>query len=124
VLAAEGADFAARFYRELFARHPSLAPLFARVSIRHQYQHLLSALGMVIDHLRSPDQSTPLVAELGRRHVRYHVQASHYAALTVVLLDVIGQTLGDRWTPDMEDAWREGLQAIATVMIQAHRDAT
>lgn len=123
VIAARGSDFAARFYRELFARHPAVQPLFARVSMRHQQQHLLAALTMVIDHLRSPDAVAPAVAALGQRHVGYRVQASHYVAVTHVALDVIRETLGEQWTPDVDEAWHRGLDAVSAVMLAAHQQA-
>jgi hemoglobin-like flavoprotein/Ran GTPase-activating protein (RanGAP) involved in mRNA processing and transport len=121
VIAARGTDFAARFYRELFARHPAVQPLFARVSMRQQQQHLLAALTMVIDHLRTPDVIAPAVEALGRRHVGYRVQASHYVAVTHVALDVIRETLGDQWTPEVDEAWHRGLDAVSAVMLAAHQ---
>lgn len=123
VIAARGTDFSARFYRELFARHPAVQPLFARVSMRHQQQHLLAALTMVIDHLRTPDAVAPAVEALGRRHVGYRVQASHYVAVTHVALDVIRETLGDQWTPEVDEAWHRGLDAVSAVMLAAHQQA-
>ncbi|MEZ5287534.1 MAG: protein kinase [Vicinamibacterales bacterium] len=120
-IAARGADFASRFYDTLFARHPAVRPLFARVSMRHQQQHLLAALTLVIDHLRTPDAVAPALEALGRRHVGYHVQASHYVALTHVALDVIRETLGDDWSPDIDEAWHRGLDAVCGVMLGAHR---
>jgi hemoglobin-like flavoprotein len=91
--------------------------------MRHQQQHLLAALTMVIDHLRTPDKVAPALEGLGRRHVGYRVQASHYVAITHVALDVIRETMGEAWTPEVEEAWHQGLEAVCAVMLGAHQDA-
>jgi hemoglobin-like flavoprotein/Ran GTPase-activating protein (RanGAP) involved in mRNA processing and transport/tRNA A-37 threonylcarbamoyl transferase component Bud32 len=120
-LAAQGMDFAERFYAEYFRRQPSVKPLFAQASIRRQQHHLMAMLAMVIDHLRHPDVATRSLEELGSRHVQYGASASHYVTMTPVLLDAMRQTLGEAWTPEVAEAWREGLDAISSVMMQAHR---
>jgi len=120
-LSAHGADFAERFYRLLFSRHPGVKPLFARTSMKRQQQHLLSSLAMVIENLRAPDVVAPAVHDLGERHVGYGVFASHYQAVTSTMLDAIRQTLGDRWTEDVENAWHDGLEAVSAIMLSAHR---
>lgn len=123
VIATHGMDFAERFYAEYFRRQPTVKPLFAKTTMKRQQQHLLAMLAMVIDHLRHPDVATRSLHDLGTRHVDYGVGASHYFTMCDVLLDTIRQTLGEAWTPETGDAWREGLDAISTVMMQAHRDA-
>jgi hemoglobin-like flavoprotein len=72
---------------------------------------------------RSPDAVLPMLEALGRRHVGYRVQASHYVALTHVALEVIRQTLGEAWTEETDEAWHRGLDAVTAVMLAAHRQA-
>jgi len=120
-IAALGADFAERFYAELFARFPNVKPLFASVAMARQQQHLMSALVLVIDNLRNPDVAESQLLELGRRHVGYGVVPSHYYAVVTTLLDAIRDALGERWTDEVQTAWTDGLQAVASVMMRAKR---
>ncbi len=117
---AERTEFAERFYGTLFSRFPSVKPLFAHVSMRQQQQHLMTALVTVIDNLRTPDVVAQALVELGERHVDYGAFPSHYYAVTSCLLDTLKRTLGDRWTDEIDDAWHEGLEAVTSVMLEAH----
>jgi serine/threonine protein kinase/Ran GTPase-activating protein (RanGAP) involved in mRNA processing and transport/hemoglobin-like flavoprotein len=120
-ISALGADFAERFYDELFARNPRVRPLFARVSMSIQYQHLMNALTMVIDNLRDPDRIERTLVELGDRHLRYQVVPTHYYAMVSTLLDCIRDALGDTWDDELQSAWTEGLQAVTNVMMRSTR---
>jgi serine/threonine protein kinase/hemoglobin-like flavoprotein/Ran GTPase-activating protein (RanGAP) involved in mRNA processing and transport len=120
-IAALGADFAERFYAELFARYPGVKPLFARTSMTQQHRHLMATLVLVIDNLRTPETLQAVVSELGRRHQTYAVAPSHYYAVTSTLLDTMRTVLGDDWTDLHHDAWADGLQAVANVMMNASR---
>jgi serine/threonine protein kinase/hemoglobin-like flavoprotein/Ran GTPase-activating protein (RanGAP) involved in mRNA processing and transport len=117
-----GADLAEMFYKELFRRAPAVKPLFAKVSMVSQRRHLLSALAMAIDSMRDPDSLAPKLAEMGKRHVGYGVVSTHYHHVTGVLLDVLQAMLGHEWTDDVAEAWCDGLEAIAAVMMRAHRE--
>lgn len=121
ILATAGADFAARFYELFFRRHPGVVPLFRKSSMRRQHQHLMAVLAAVVDNLRKPEALADTLGELAHRHVGYGVAPSQYYAMAAVLLDAMRETLGDQWTPDVEDAWHDGLTAVTTVMLQAHR---
>ncbi|MEZ5421045.1 MAG: globin domain-containing protein [Vicinamibacterales bacterium] len=117
-LAPRAADLAARFYQRLFERYPSLKPLFAHTSMRRQQQHLIAALTLVIDHLRSPEQAEVHLRALGERHAGYGAFPSHYPAVTGVLIDTIRDTLDTDWSDEVEAAWHDGLEAIASAMTQ------
>lgn len=117
------ADVAARFYETLFERYPSVKPLFARASMRHQQQHLAAALTLVIDHLRAPDAALAHLRALGARHAGYDVQPSHYAAVTGILLETLRVAMGAGWSEDLEAAWHDGLQAICAAMLQERHRA-
>ena len=51
----------------------------------------------------------------------YGVVPSHYYAVVTTLLDTIRNALGERWTDEVQTAWTDGLQAVATVMMRAKR---
>lgn len=116
----QGDALVARFYEELFARHPSVRPLFANVNPRRQQQHLLAALGMVVRKLSEPQDLSATLISLGRRHVGYNVQPEQYLAITTTLVDVIAEFAGDLWSPQLQDAWREGLYAVSALMLRGH----
>lgn len=119
LLSAQGADFAERFYDELFARYPHVKGLFAQTDMRRQQGHLMAALVMVIENLRNPDGLEQRLADLGQRHLAYGVLPSHYYALCSTLLDSIRDSLGKEWTPEIHGAWSDGLEAIARVMMNS-----
>lgn len=112
-----------RFYARLFERYPAVKPLFAHTSMRRQQQHLASALAMVIDHLRAPDQVTGALEALAARHVGYGVYPSHYQAVVTTMVDTLREVMGDEWTPELDDAWHDGMTAIAAVMMRAQQRA-
>lgn len=123
-VAGQAADFAEAFYARLFARYPSVKPLFARTSMKRQQQHLVSALAMIIDNLRNPDLVAHELEALGERHVDYGTFPSHYQAMAGILLDTLRHWTGDRWSAELDDAWHDGLEAIATVMLRGHQRRT
>lgn len=116
-------ETAERFYQELFSRYPNVKSLFSGVSMVRQRQHLMASLTMIIDNLRDPDMVRENLLALGARHVAYGVVPSYYYAVNAVLLDVIRQAVGSDWNEDVEDAWREGLDAISNVMMSARPGA-
>lgn len=122
-VAALGTDFAELVYRKLFERHPGVKPLFAKVPMKLQSQHLTQTLVMVIDRLRQPDVVTEQLRQLSVRHVGYGVFPSQYFALNGIILEALKEVLGDDWNDAIDDAWREGLEALTRVMLEAHKGA-
>lgn len=123
-LASQGATIVEKFYDLLFARFPPLKPLFANTTRAKQQQHLLQALILVIDNVRSPDTVEQVLSELALRHVDYGVSPSQYYAVSSTLLEVLEIAAGDLWSDELRDAWSDGLDAITSVMLNAHVQAT
>jgi hemoglobin-like flavoprotein len=44
---------------------------------------------------------------------------AHYAAVGAALMAALERTLGDRFTPEVEAAWRNAFDALARAMIEA-----
>ena len=118
-LAPQGEALVARFYEELFARHPGVKPMFANTSVAEQEKKLLGALVLVINSLRKPKALVTALTSLGEKHHAYGAKPEHYTAVAQVLLDVMEEFAGDLWTEEVEEAWTEALNTVASTMLAA-----
>lgn len=119
-LAPRGEELVARFYEELFRRHPQVKPMFANTTVEEQQKKLLAALALVINHLRKPEQLSEALKGLGAKHQAYGASDGHYDAVATVLLDVMAELAGDLWMPAVADAWKSALTTIKGVMLSGY----
>jgi hemoglobin-like flavoprotein len=115
-------DAAILFYRRLFELDPSLRPMF-RGDMAEQRKKLMQMITAAVKGLDRLDQLVPVVQDLGRRHVRYGVQDSHYDTVGAALLWTLDAGLGKAFTPETKDAWTAVYGLLATTMKDAARDA-
>jgi hemoglobin-like flavoprotein len=119
------ADTAATlFYGRLFAVDPTLRPLFPSSDLGEQKKKLMQTLTVAVRGLDRLDQLTPALEALGRRHVGYGVEDSHYDTVGEALLWTLDQGLGAAFTPEVREAWAETYDLVATVMQRAAAQAT
>jgi hemoglobin-like flavoprotein len=106
------------FYNRLFELDPSLRGMFTS-DLTEQGRKLMQMLAMIVAGLDRLDTLTPVVADLGRRHVSYDVRADHYPTVGAALIWTLEQGLGDRFTPEAREAWRAAFELLTTVMTGA-----
>ena len=109
--------FAERFYERLFIIDPSLRPLFPG-DLAPQRKKLVQALAMVVAGLDRLEPMIGTIAELGRRHGGYGVEAHHYASVGEAILATLEERVegfGDR----NRAAWGRAYATLADVMISA-----
>lgn len=123
LLAPRGEELVEDFYARLFEQHPGVQPMFENTDMREQQHKLLGALATVVKTLRKPDELVPVLQELGVRHLEIGAEAAHYDAVGGVLLQSMAAIAGDAWTEEIEQAWAEAYQLVASVMIEAAADA-
>ena len=104
------------FYNRLFTLDPSLRPLF-KGEMGQQGQMLMSMIGAAVSGLKDLERLAPVVRQLGARHVRYGVQAQHYATVGSALLWTLDQGLGEKFTPDVREAWTAAYTLLSDVML-------
>lgn len=109
------------FYRRLFELAPEVRPLF-KGDIGLQGKKLSDMLGWTIAHLENPDELCKELRALGARHRDYGVEIDQYAPLGSALIWMFQQTLGDRFTLEMEDAWLEAYAFISSEMERGSRE--
>lgn len=118
------ADKAAEiFYNKLFEMDPALKPLF-KGDIKDQGAKLMSMIGTAVNGLDNLDSIVPAVQNLGKNHVKYGVEESHYDTVGGALLYTLEKGLGDDFTPDVKDAWTEVYNTLATVMKDAAKSVS
>jgi hemoglobin-like flavoprotein/DNA-binding CsgD family transcriptional regulator len=110
--------FAYSFYNNLFINYPQIQPLFAYTKMEDQEKKLIMALVLVINNLRNLAYLETLLKNLGERHVRYGVMREYYPILGAVLLKTLESFLGTDWTPEVKQAWIDGYDAIANLMLE------
>jgi hemoglobin-like flavoprotein len=107
------------FYGRLFELQPATRLMF-RNSIEEQSRKLLDTLAIVINALDDFECLRPMLAELGRRHVTYGVQAEHYEIVRTALLWALAQALEQEFDAETRAAWDHMLRAISAAMLDEH----
>jgi hemoglobin-like flavoprotein len=113
----------ALFYSRLFELAPQTEPLFryplGTAGMVRQGSKLFETLKAAVDHLDGPEQLTPALVELARRHVAYGTEPAHYAVVGEALLWTLQQGLADAFTSEVEAAWATLYDEIAGTMKRA-----
>jgi len=105
------------FYQTLFRSEPSLKSLF-QTSIDLQSRKLMESLSYAIATLEDPNTLIPVLEALGRRHVVYGVRDHHYDLVTRALIETFREILGNSFTHDLHEAWKQTLDFVANTMKQ------
>jgi len=110
------------FYTKLFEMDPNLKPLFPAANedkMKEQGNKLMTMLGAAVNGLSDVEALIPVLQDLGKRHVDYKVEKSHYDTVGGALLGTLEAGLGDDFTPDVKQAWTDVYGVMAGVMIEA-----
>ena len=109
------------FYDKLFLIDPNLKQLFPQnEQLMHaQRNKLRDMLASAVNGLNNLEALIPILQGLGRRHVDYNVEKSHYDTVGLALLQALEVGLGDEFTPEVKDAWAEVYGVMASVMTEA-----
>lgn len=120
LIAPQADELVARFYEELFKRHPDVKPLFKNTTPAKQQKKLVGALKLVITNLNNVDALAKALTEMGARHEKYGAIEAHYGAVATTLMDVMKEFAGRAWTKEVHEAWSHALGTIAEVMLNAY----
>ncbi|MFL1011463.1 globin family protein [Flavisericum labens] len=109
------------FYSKLFELDPKLKPLFpsGEEAMKTQGNKLMTMLAAAVAGLSNLDALIPVLQDLGKRHVAYKVEPSHYDTVGAALLGTLEAGLGDDFTPEVKGAWTSVYGTMSSVMIEA-----
>lgn len=107
------------FYNKLFELDPELKKIFPSdnaEAMKGQGNKLMTMLASAVAGLSNLDKLVPILQDLGKRHVDYKVESSHYDTVGAALLGTLAAGLGEDFTPEVETAWTETYGVMASVM--------
>lgn len=106
---------AAMFYARAFTISPGLRRLF-KIDMVEQGTKLMKMLATFVDNLDQFDQISPLIRDLGRRHIGYGVKQADYDVFEAALLWTFEKVLGKDFTPAVRSAWAACYLTLAREM--------
>jgi len=109
------------FYSKLFELDPKLKSLFpnSETDMKEQGNKLMTMLGAAVAGLNNLPALIPVLEGLGKRHIDYKVEASHYDTVGTALLGTLQTGLGEEFTSEVKEAWTSVYTTMAKVMIDA-----
>jgi nitric oxide dioxygenase len=109
-------DLARAFYARLFARYPTLRPMF-RADTSEQERKLIDSLKFIIGHIREDAVVRQALHAMGARHAGYGVKPEHYPLVIASLLESMQEAMGELWTTDLATEWSQALNLVSLQMI-------
>jgi hemoglobin-like flavoprotein len=111
-------ELGAAFYDTLFRINPASRVLFP-ADMASQTRKLTDMLASIVDGLDDSEAVHRMFEELGRRHIGYGVEESHYDDVGAALLQALRGALQDDFTDEVEEAWATIYGDLAETMIAA-----
>lgn len=118
-LAPKAGELAEFFYNDLFSRYPEVKPLFEKTDMPSQKKKLIASLKFLVDNLEDSTALSDALTALGQRHAAYNVKPEHYPMVADSLLAALSNALGDKWTPELREAWTALYMTAAGIMQKA-----
>ncbi|XP_059166647.1 neuroglobin-like [Physella acuta] len=116
---------------KLFETHPEVQNVFmpfrgqSKESLKDSAQlksHALRVMGTVdkcITRFQDPVKVKDMLHELGARHVMYNAKVDYMDLIGPQFIWAIEPVLGDRWTPEVEQAWSDLFKFVSYIMKDA-----
>lgn len=117
-LEAHGLDITREMYGRLLA-DPAISALFNRSHQKNGEQPTALALA-VLSYARNIENLgtlSSMIERIAEKHVGLNILPEHYPHVGAALLGAIKHVLGDAATPDIMQAWANGYQFLADVLI-------
>lgn len=114
--------FAFMFYNRFFEYEPAARPLFP-ANMREQRQKVIKLLAFALRGLEQPRVIEAELHRLGQHHAQYHISRQQYEHMNEAIVWAFTKVLGDKFSDEMCQAWRHGLNAITEIMLAAAAEA-
>jgi hemoglobin-like flavoprotein len=72
----------------------------------------------MIETIDDQDRFEQIMRDLGRHHVKFHVQPEHFAMFETALLDALRNVAGDHWSHQYDQAWHDAYARMSRAMMR------
>lgn len=110
------------FYAQLFEIDPSTRPLFSTENdqqLKQQETKFALMLSAIVNSLTNLDSLIPVLQDLGKKHLNYKVQKSHYETFGIALLSTFALILADDFTQETKKAWEDTYGLITSIITES-----
>ena len=104
------------FYETLFERAPNLKSMF-RDDLAGQGMKFMSTLDEIVRKLGDGERLEERYTDLGEMHAAIGITAGDFAPMEEALIDTMREAMGDKFTPEVEAAWRKAYEIVRDNMI-------
>ena len=117
----ENAEFFDTFYEKFLAKSEEIPPLFANTDFRRQKQMIRMSVRMLVRLGAGEDATKLAISKLGESHSRrqHNIRPELYGLWLDALCESIAQH-DPEYTPELEQQWRETMQAGIDKMISMY----
>jgi hemoglobin-like flavoprotein len=105
------------FYKDLFSREPEIKGLF-REDLSEQGMRFMSAIHVIVDNLHDMEAMDAQIERLAAGHAALHIKPLWYRHMQEALIDTFAAALGERFTNEIELAWRSAFSQICDRMAE------
>jgi NAD(P)H-flavin reductase/hemoglobin-like flavoprotein len=110
-------DWASYLFARLFLADPSLRDLFP-IDMSGQRLRFIKALEAMIQAVDDEHRFEQMMRDLGRMHVKFHVEPQHYVTFGEAFLETMRHFTGDGWSVQYDQAWRAAYERMASAMMR------
>jgi nitric oxide dioxygenase len=103
------------FYQYFFAESDEIKSLFTG-DMQKQKQMFMSALNLAINSLSNLSRITPIIDDLGARHVHFGAKPEQFESLGRSLIRAMKETAPEEFNDEAIMAWNEALELIFQIM--------
>ncbi|KAI5610726.1 x globin [Silurus asotus] len=107
----------------LFRDVEDLERLRTSKELRAHGLRVMSFIEKSVARLDQLERLDSLAVELGRSHYRYFAPPKYYGYVGTEFISAVQPILKDKWTPELEKAWKTLFQYVTRLMRQGYTEA-
>jgi len=92
-------------------------------AMRKLWAKVIDAVGSAVAGLHDPNKLVPMLQQLCMRHVGYGLKTQYFELAAKILIEVLSEGLGDKFTKDVEQAWVTIYNFMTATMISGFQTA-
>ena len=102
------------FYDHILVAMPEVAPMFT--DLEGQRKRFMKMMIRIVHTIDEPDHLRIVVRELDHMHGRLNLKPRHFSKMGLAFSQSLVEVLGDRYTPEIGEAWRTLYNRVAEAM--------